>query len=86
MKTVGIVFLTVFLTVGTMAGLAKAGLWESFSGALADTVESKLFAIEAQGKNIRGYIFENPVNPGHMCIVSASSNGGGLSCDWNKTE
>ena len=63
---------------------AQALSWESFSGAFADTVESKLFAVEAQGKNIRGYIFENPANPGKFCIASASSNGGGLSCDWSK--
>jgi len=63
---------------------AQAGLWESVSGAFADTVESKIFAIEAQGNNIRGYIFENPANPGKFCIASASSNGSGLSCDWSK--
>jgi hypothetical protein len=83
-QTVLTVLLTLTVTFGGFYGAAQAGLWESVSGAFADTVESKLFAVEAQGKNIRGYIFDNPANPGHFCIVSASSNGGGLSCDWSK--
>lgn len=68
----------------TISKPANAGLWTSLSGAFADTVESKLFAIEAQGINIRGYVFENPVNKGRFCIATASSNGGGVTCDWNK--
>lgn len=82
--TVPVLAVLGLIALGAYSNQAKALSWESFSGAFADTVESKLFAVEAQGKNIRGYIFENPANPGKMCIVSASSNGGGLSCDWSK--
>lgn len=61
----------------------QASAWGTISGFFADTIESKLFAIEAQGKNIRGYIFKSPVN-GKWCIATASSVGSGLSCDWSK--
>ena len=83
-KTILTVLLTLTVSAGIVAGGAQAGVWETVSGAFSETVESKLFAIEAQGNNIRGYIFENPANPGKMCIASASSNGSGLSCDWSK--
>ena len=83
-KTILTVLLTLTVTAGTFYGAAKAGIWTSLSGAFSETVESKLFAIEAQGNNIRGYIFENPANKGKFCIASASSNGSGLSCDWSK--
>lgn len=74
-------------TIGVLAsaGAVQAGLWTSLTGALADTVESKMFAIEAQGTNIRGYVFPNVANEGKLCIQTASEGGnGGLSCDWSK--
>ena len=89
-KAVGLTIVGMFLFTGITSTVlitsnpAQAGIWTSISGAFADTVESKMFAVEAQGNNIRGYIFENPANPGKFCIASASSNGSGLSCDWSK--
>jgi len=69
------------LVGGTVA--TNAGLWTSLTGAFADTVESKMFAIEAQGTNFRGYVFENPALKGRICMQTASEGGnGGLSCDW----
>ena len=66
-------------------GAVKAGWWTKASGMFADTVDSKLFAISAQGFNVRGYVYENPANPGHSCIFNASEGGsGGTSCDWSK--
>jgi len=89
MKNIIFASVVLGLTIGVNLALqsteARAGLWTSLTGAFADTVESKMFAIEAQGTNIRGYAFENPAHPGHFCVQTASEGGnGGLSCDWSE--
>jgi hypothetical protein len=46
----------------------------------AETVPSKMFAIEAQGFNIRGYVYELKA-VGKTCVFNATDGGsGGLAC------
>ena len=75
-------------TVGFIAstGAVKAGLWTKLSGMFAETVPSKLYAIEAQGFNIRGYIYQLE-SVGKTCNFNATDGGsGGLFCWDTKKE
>ncbi len=59
---------------------AQAGYWTKLSGMFAKTVPSKLYAIEAQGFNIRGYLYYLPAF-NRVCNFNATDGGsGGLDC------
>lgn len=74
------------LTLGAFAltpVTAQAGMWEKLSGMVAKTVPSEMFAIEAQGANLRAYLF--PVEAqGKTCLFVSGTKKGGLTCWDNK--
>ncbi len=79
-KTISTIVIAAVVSVAVTAGTAQAGLWTKLSGMFAETVPSKMFAIEAQGFNIRGYVYELKA-VGKTCVFNATDGGaGGLAC------
>lgn len=78
-----IVATVVAATVSVIASttVVKAGAWEKFTGFFADTVPSKMFAVEASGFNLRGYAFQLE-KENKTCLFVAGENKGGLTC-WD---
>lgn len=70
-----------YAAAGAFVQPAHAGAWEKISGFFADTVPSKMFAIEAQGFNLRGYAFSLE-KEGKTCLFVAGEKKGGLTC-WD---
>lgn len=81
-----------FIAAGTAAVVAFAvstpqaqaswdSAWGKISGMFAKTVPSTMFAIEAQGFNLRGYAFALEKH-GKTCLFVSGTKKGGLTC-WD---
>ncbi|MDB4311965.1 hypothetical protein N9937_00905 [bacterium] len=63
---------TMFGSLGDIAMKAR--------NAMRDAVPTEAVAIEADGGNFRGYLFDAPFNPAYVCLFSAGTQKGGMSC------
>lgn len=81
MKTMVLAVFLLVLGILGFSGASQAGLWEKLNGMMAETVPSEMFAIEAVGYNLRGYMFVLE-SQNKICLFVTGEQKGGLDC-WD---